>query len=52
MLCGRMGGNALQMKGLCRDCDISPNDRDDLCIGKELKCRFHTKEAIVGKYRE
>ena len=30
MLCGRMGGHTLQMKGICRDCDISPNDGDDV----------------------
>ena len=49
MLCGRMGGHTLQMKDLCRDCDISPNDGDDLCIGKPLKCKFHTQNSIVGK---
>ena len=43
MLCGRMGGHMLQMKGLCRNCDISLNERDELCIGEQLKCRFHTK---------
>ena len=52
MLCGRMGGHMLQMKGLCRDCDISPNEGDDLCIGEQLKCQFHTKETIVDKSKE
>ena len=52
MLCGRMGGHMLQMKGLCRDCDISPNEGDDLCIGDQLKCQFHTKETIVVKSKE
>ena len=52
MLCGRMSGYTLQMKGLCRDCDISPNDGDDLCIGTPLKCKVHTKETIVGKTEE
>ena len=35
------------MNGLCRDCDISPYDGDDLCIGSQLKCKFHTKESIA-----
>ena len=52
MLYGRMGVHTLQMKGLCRECDIPPKDGDDLCIDKELKCRFHTKETIVGKSQE
>ena len=49
MLCVREGEHMLQMKGLCRDCDISPNDGDDLCIDSSLKCSFHTINTIVGK---
>ena len=37
------------MKGICHDCDVSPNDGHDLCIGKQLKCKLYTKGTIVGK---
>ena len=52
LLCGRMGGHTLQMNGIFRDCDNSPKDGDYLCIGTPLKCKFHTKETIVGKTEE
>ena len=42
----------LQMKGLCRDCDISPNDGDDLCIGSPIKCSFHTMHTIISEPKE
>ena len=47
LLCGRKGGHTLEMNGLCRDCDISPHEGDNLCIGSQLKCKFHTKDSIV-----
>ena len=40
------------MKGLCRDCIISPIDGDDLYIGTRLNHKFHTLETIVGKTEE
>ena len=40
VLCGRKGGHSLNMKGLCRDCTITPNDGDDVCLGEILKYRF------------
>ena len=39
----------LQMKGFCPDYDLFPNDVDSLCIGTQLKYKFHTVETIVGK---
>ena len=35
-LCSRKGGHALNMKGLCRDCNISPENGDDTCIDRPL----------------
>ena len=49
LLCGRMGGHSLNMKGLCRDCDVKPCDGDAICIGEKLKCKFHTMPDIVSK---
>jgi hypothetical protein len=40
------------MNGLCRDCDISPDDGDDTCIEKELICNFIRKEDVEGKSEE
>ena len=40
LLCGRKGGHSLNMKGLCRDCTILPNDGGDVCLGIPLKYRF------------
>ena len=37
------------MKGLCRDCNVSPDDGDNTCIDKELICSFHMKQNIEGK---
>ena len=48
LLCGRKGGHHIDMKGLCRDCNISPNDGDNVCLNKELMCKFHSTETIVG----
>ena len=42
----------LQIKGICRECDIFPNEGDVLCIGEQLKCQFHIKDTIVGKSQE
>ena len=52
LLCGRKGGHSVKMKGLCRDCNISPDLGDDTCIGMRLKCRLLTKDDIVGKSKE
>ena len=49
LLCGRKGGHGLTMKGLCRDCDVSPDNGDNTCIDTELICSFHRKENIEGK---
>ena len=35
-LCGRKGGHSLGMKGLCQDCNITPDDGDNTCIGGPL----------------
>ena len=43
LLCDRKGGHSLNMKGLCRDCNVSPDDDDNTCIDKELICSFHMK---------
>ena len=52
LLCGRKGGHHIRMKGLCRDCDISPEDGDDVCIEKDLICSFHSIDTIVGHSKE
>ena len=52
VLCGRKGGHSLNMKGLCRDCTISPIDGDDVCLGTPLKCRFITIEDVLDKSPE
>ena len=49
LICGRKGGHSLQMKGLCRDCNIKPQDGDDPCLDKELLCSFLKKTDIEGK---
>ena len=48
LLCGRKGGHHIEMKGLCRDCNIAPNDGDNVCMNKELMCNFHSIDTIVG----
>ena len=52
LLCGRKGGHSTLMKGLCRDCDVSPENGDDPCNDVSLKCNFITKRNIEGKSRE
>ena len=52
LLCGRKGGHSLKMKGLCRDCNISPDDGDDACLNEPLKCSFVTQEQVDGKTDE
>ena len=52
LLCGRKGGHSLNMNGLCRDCDIKPDDGDNTCIGQELICSYHVKDMFVGKTKE
>ena len=49
LLCLQKGGHHLKMKGLCRDCNIVPDDRDNTCIGGPLVCQFLKKSDIVGK---
>ena len=52
LLCGRKGGHGLTMKGLCRDCNVSPDDGDNTCIDKPLICSFLRKDNIEGKEKE
>ena len=40
------------MHGLCRDCNISPADRDNIYISSGLKCDYITIHDIVGKTKE
>lgn len=50
LLCGRKGGHSVMMKGLCRDCDISPQRGDETFRNMDgLGCHFLTKDDIVGK---
>ena len=51
-LCGRKGGHSLGMKGLCRDCNITPDDGDNTCIGGPLICKYVTKTDVDGKLKE
>ena len=51
-LCGRKGGHSITMKGLCRDCDISPEDGDKTCIDCPLLCQFISKNDVEGKDKE
>ena len=51
-LCGRKGGHSLNMKGLCRDCNIPPDDGDNICIDAPLICKYITKNDIEGKSKE
>ena len=51
-LCGRKGGHALSMKGLCRDCNISPENGDDTCIDRPLLCQYLKKEDVENKARK
>ncbi len=56
LLCGRMAGHSLMMKGGCRDCDITPGNLDEIPLFDDndpgsfaLPCKFHDKTSIVGK---
>ena len=50
LLCGRMAGHSLKMKGACRDCFISPPNLDYIPDDNEqLICKFITQEDIEGK---
>ena len=50
LLCGRMSGHSLKMKGACRDCFISPESLDYLPKDNEnLVCTFIQKENLEGK---
>ena len=51
LACGRMGGYSLNVKVLYCDCDIHPSDSDNLYIGTELKCKFHSIDTIPGKQK-
>ena len=52
LLCGRKAGHHIQMKGLCRDCNISPQDGDNVCLDSELMCSFHSVHTIVGRTKD
>ena len=53
LLCGRKAGHSLKMKGLCRDCNISPGLGDDTCVSIEgLRCTYHDKNTIEQKTKE
>ena len=52
VLCGRKGGHDVRMKGLCRDCNISPQDGDDVCLDTPLKCDILTKDDALNKTQE
>lgn len=49
LLCLQKGGHHLKMKGLCCDCNITPDDGDNTCIGGPLICQFLQKSDITGK---
>ena len=49
LLCGRKGGHHLNMKGLCRDCNIAPKDGDKISSRRALPCKFHSIDTIVGR---
>ena len=50
LLCLQKGRHHLKMKGLCRDCNIAPDDDgDNTCIGGPLICQFLKKSDITGK---
>ena len=48
-LCGRKGGHALTMNGLCRDCNVTPGNGDNTCIDAPLLCQYITKNNVEGK---
>jgi hypothetical protein len=48
LLCGRMGAHGTGMGGLCRDCNVSPMDGDNPCVGHPLRCSFHKMEDIIA----
>ena len=52
LLCLRKGGHHVKMKGLCRDCNISPDDGDETCIEGPLICQFLKKSDVTGKTEE
>ena len=52
LLCLRQGGHHVKMKGLCRDCNISPDDGDNTCIDQPLICQFLKKSDVTGKTEE
>ena len=51
-LCGRKGGHSLNMKALCRECNIPPDDDDNTCIDGPLICQYITKNDVEGKSKE
>lgn len=52
LLCGRMGGHNLQMKGLCRDCNISPHCAHDIFLDRPLLCDFYKKSDFTNTSKE
>ena len=51
-LCGRKGGHALTMKGLCCDCNVTFDNGDNTCIDAPLLCQYITKNDVEGKTKE
>ena len=52
VLCGRKGGHDVGMKDLCRDCNVFPEDGDDVCLNTSLKCAFLITDDMVNKTQE
>ena len=52
LLRGIKCGRSLNMKGLCRDCNVKLLDGDDTCIVEDLQCTFHNLDNVVGKTQE
>ena len=52
LLCGRMGSHSIQMGGLCRDCNVSPRNGDDVCMDTQLHCRFRQLSDVIDKNKE
>ena len=40
------------MKGLCRDCNVTPDNGNNTCIDTPLLCQHITKNDVEGKSKE
>ena len=49
LLCERMCGHSVNMKGLRRDCNVSPYNDDNTWIDQRLLFSFHNMNKKVGK---